>query len=72
MVIFIIWKHLTWNLSQKYNSAWKIFMKKIIMYFSSIGHHIISDVAKFKFQIPHVSGEIKKKNLVRGRLDQLK
>jgi hypothetical protein len=36
------------------------------MYFSSIGHHIISYIAKFKVQIPLVSGEIKKRNLIRG------
>jgi hypothetical protein len=40
--------------------------KKIIMYFSSIGYHIISYIADFKVQIPLVSGEIKKRNLIRG------
>jgi hypothetical protein len=45
---------------KKYNSSWKIFMKKIIMHFSSIGHHIISYITKFKVQITLVSGEIKK------------
>jgi hypothetical protein len=46
--------------------------KKIIIYFSSIGHHIITYIAKVKVQIPLVSGEIKKRNLIRGRFDQLK
>ena len=46
--------------------------EKIIMYFSSIGHHIISYSAKFKVQIPFISGEIKKEILLGGRLDQLK
>jgi hypothetical protein len=45
--------------------------KKFIMYFSSIGHHIISPSAKF--EIPLVRGEIKKKEIsVGGTLDQLK
>jgi len=39
----------------------KTFMKKIIMYFSSIGHHIISYIAKFEVKVPLVCGEIKKK-----------
>jgi hypothetical protein len=43
-------------------------MKKTIIYFSSIGYHIISYIAKFKVQIPLVSGEIKKKNLIRGQI----
>jgi hypothetical protein len=48
-------------------------MKKIIIYFSSFGHHIISYIAKFKVQIPLVSGEIKKREIsLGGRLDQLK
>jgi hypothetical protein len=47
-------------------------MKKIIIYFSSIEHYIISYISKLKVQIPLVSGEIKKRNLIRGRLDQLK
>jgi hypothetical protein len=34
--------------------------EKIIMYFSSIGHHIISYIAKFEVKIPLVRGEIKK------------
>jgi len=33
---------------------------KIIMYFSSIGHHIISYIAQFEVEIPLVCGEIKK------------
>jgi hypothetical protein len=40
--------------------------KKIIMYFSNIEHHIINYIAKFKVQIPLVSGEIKKRILIRG------
>jgi hypothetical protein len=40
--------------------------KKVIMYFCSIRYHIISYIAKFKVQIPLVSGEIKKRNLIRG------
>jgi hypothetical protein len=36
------------NLSKKYNFALKIFIKKIIIYFSSIGHRNISYIAKFK------------------------
>jgi hypothetical protein len=51
---------------KKYNSARKIYMKKIIIYFYSIEHHIISYNAKFKVQIQLVSGEIKKRNLIRG------
>ena len=35
--------------------------KKIIMYFSSIGHHTISHLAKFEVKVPLVRGEIKKK-----------
>ena len=34
--------------------------EKIIMYFSSIGHHIISYFAKCEVEIPLVRGEIKK------------
>ena len=33
------------------------------MYFSSIGHHIISHVANFEVKIPLVRREIKKRNL---------
>ena len=58
------------NLSQRNYFAWKLFMK-IIMYFSSIGHRIISYIAKFEVKIPLVRRE-KKRNLSRGRLDQLK
>jgi hypothetical protein len=36
------------------------------MYIFSIGHHIISYVAKFKVQIAFVSEEIKKRNLISG------
>ena len=44
--------------------------EKFILYFSSIGHHIISYIAQFEVEIPLVCGEIKKKkNLSRGRLD---
>jgi len=49
----------------------QILHEKIIMYFSSIGHHIISYIAKFEVKIPLVRRE-KKRNLSRGRLDQLK
>ena len=44
----------------------------IIMHFSSIGHHIISYIAKFEIKIPLVRGEIKREMSVGGRLDQLK
>jgi hypothetical protein len=44
--------------------------EKIIIYFSSIRHHIISYISRFKVfikvQIPLVSGEIKKRNFIRG------
>jgi hypothetical protein len=40
--------------------------KKIIMYFSSVGHHIISYIAKFEVQISLVRGKIKERNLSRG------
>jgi hypothetical protein len=40
--------------------------EKIIIYFSSVGHHIISYIAKFEVQIPLVCGEIKERNLSRG------
>jgi hypothetical protein len=39
----------------------KSIYEKFLMYFSSIVHHIISHVAKFKIKIPLVRGEIKKK-----------
>jgi len=40
--------------------------KKIIMHFSSIGHHIINHVAKFEVKNPLSRGEIKKEISARG------
>ena len=62
MVIFIGWKHITQNLSET-QFCMKNIHETIIMYFSSIGHHIISYVAKFEVKIPLVRVEIKKRNL---------
>jgi hypothetical protein len=45
-------------------------MKKIIMYFSSIGHHIMIHIAKFEVKFSLVHGEIKKRN--HSRLGQMK
>ena len=41
----------------------KSIQEKFMMHFSSIGHLIISHVAKFKVRVPLVSGEINKRNL---------
>ena len=43
-----------------------------MIYFSSIGNHIISYIAKFEVKIPLVRREIKNRNLSGSRLDQLK
>jgi hypothetical protein len=42
------------------------------MYFSSIGHHIISQSAKFEVETLLVRGEIKKKNLSRRYIGPIK
>jgi hypothetical protein len=41
------------------------------MYFSSIEHHIISYIAKFKVQTPLVSGEIKRRNIIIGQIEPI-
>ena len=43
--------------------------EKIIMYFSSIGHHIISYIAQFEVEIPLVCGEIKRKRKISVGVD---
>jgi len=44
---------------------------KFLMFFN-IGHHVLYPLTKFELQIQRIHGEIKRSNLSRDRLDQLK
>jgi hypothetical protein len=46
--------------------------EKVLIYFFNIGHHVLYPRSKFGLKIQFVHGEIKKRNIIRGRMDQLK
>ena len=40
--------------------------EKFLMHFFSIGHHILYPLTKFELKIQFISGELKKRNIIRG------
>jgi hypothetical protein len=64
--LFHIFENFNTKLTIEIKFCMKSIHEKFIIYFSRIGHYIISNVEKFKVKIPLVREEIEKRNLIKG------